>query len=523
MKTSKYDTIIEAAARRNGIPLDIFKKLINTESSGNSSAVSPKGAKGLGQLMDATGMEVFKNKGYKGTYDPFNPEQNVNIASDYYKQLLDKYNGNTTLAAAAYNAGPGAVDKYGGIPPYAETKEYVKDVAPENPLKTIVKNKIQDKVIDSVFSSAPSADPVTPVGSMMDGSTMMSNGTTLPMSSSGGAVPPADAGTSMFDFGTPSTAGYISAGVRAIKGIGGYLNNDGYEKDRNKQLYRDGTMAAANYATGGLAELGKLGLDTIAPGMVDKIIDFNTMLTPGYHLMNMVGSKKGKDQVGRDQIRDVFENNGIAVKNKDGAHEVTLANGAKFNIGMDGGARLKNKGTNIDGKTERQYSDIDYSDDLAKNSVVLFDDYVRKSLGKGATDKQIADGVGNLVNAATSNAKTPEEVKANADAILSGGKMTPEDTKFQKPILSVMNQPTTQTAEPAPTFEDKLTKIKKDLSMIQNIGGTNANDYAVQYAQNLQQSGVTDKSETAQVVYSAGGALKGNKKLLSKSTSIFNQ
>jgi hypothetical protein len=517
MKTSKYDAIIEAAARRNGIPLDIFKKLINTESSGNSSAVSPKGAKGLGQLMDATGMEVFKNKGYKGTYDPFNPEQNVNIASDYYKQLLDKYNGNTTLAAAAYNAGPGAVDKYGGIPPYAETKEHVKDVAPENPLKTIVKNKIQDKVIDSVFSSAPSSSTATPIGSMMDGSTMMSDGSVLPMSPTG-----LEPTTSLFE--APGLGGQILGGAAALKG--GYDSVNAWQHGGSGRAGLTQLGAGLGTMVGGPlgSAVGAVGGNLLGYGMQgDGWKNNATLVALGPIGWTALAAKKFGliHQTTKQAQQERWS--GLANDNKDpNLQAAYLANHPE---GDDGIWK--------DGKYAGQKWSFEKANDLAKTGndfnlafgsvqaggddwLTLTPDVQQKITNKAAQEGLYYSKKGDIL------VNDKERFKQIKDEVI-GGNMTPEDTKFQKPILSVMNQPTTQTAEPAPTFEDKLTKIKKDLSMIQNIGGTNANDYAVQYAQNLQQSGVTDKSETAQVVYSAGGALKANKKLLSKSTSIFNQ
>ena len=103
----------------NTVSVDLVCALIQAESAFNPRAVSPKGAIGLMQLMPATAAE-------HGVTDAFNPVQNIRAGVKYLKQLLDSYDGRVELALAAYNAGPGAVKKYGGkVPPYRETQNYV--------------------------------------------------------------------------------------------------------------------------------------------------------------------------------------------------------------------------------------------------------------------------------------------------------------------------------------------------------------------------------------------------------------
>ena len=114
-------SIIETAARNYDIDPALVRAVIICESSANRFAVSPKNAKGLMQIIDETA-ERF------GVSDPFDAEQNVNGGTAYLRELLDRYNNDTTKALAAYNAGPGAVDRYGSIPPYPETEEYVRRV-----------------------------------------------------------------------------------------------------------------------------------------------------------------------------------------------------------------------------------------------------------------------------------------------------------------------------------------------------------------------------------------------------------
>ncbi|MCK9328171.1 MAG: lytic transglycosylase domain-containing protein [Bacteroidales bacterium] len=110
---------IASAAEREGIPAALLSALVDAESSGNPNAMSPAGAIGLTQLMPGTaeGLGV----------DPYDPEQNLAGGARYLKQMYDKY-GDWGLALAAYNAGPGAIDQYGGIPPYQETRNYVAKV-----------------------------------------------------------------------------------------------------------------------------------------------------------------------------------------------------------------------------------------------------------------------------------------------------------------------------------------------------------------------------------------------------------
>ena len=112
--------LVEAAAKHAGLPPKFMHSVVRAESGYKTDAVSPKGAIGLMQLMPATAQAFHA--------DPNVPEQNVEAGAAYLRELLIKYNGDTQRALAAYNAGPGAVDKYNGVPPYAETQTYIERV-----------------------------------------------------------------------------------------------------------------------------------------------------------------------------------------------------------------------------------------------------------------------------------------------------------------------------------------------------------------------------------------------------------
>jgi len=115
------DKLIERASGINNVDPKLVKAVIIQESGGDPNAVSSKGAKGLMQLMDGTARML-------GVSDPFDVRQNIYAGVKYLSSLIKKFDGNIKNALAAYNAGPGAVDKYGGIPPYDETRKYVNSI-----------------------------------------------------------------------------------------------------------------------------------------------------------------------------------------------------------------------------------------------------------------------------------------------------------------------------------------------------------------------------------------------------------
>lgn len=118
---TSLETLISEVAARHGLPASLLKGVVAAESGFNPRAVSPAGAIGLMQLMPATARAL-------GVNDPFDPAANLDGGARYLKQMLDRFQGDIRLALAAYNAGPGAVEHYRGVPPYRETRAYIDKV-----------------------------------------------------------------------------------------------------------------------------------------------------------------------------------------------------------------------------------------------------------------------------------------------------------------------------------------------------------------------------------------------------------
>jgi soluble lytic murein transglycosylase-like protein len=117
----QFSELINAAAQKYGVDPALLKGLIRQESNFNPNAKSPAGAAGLAQLMPGTAAAL-------GVSNPLDPAQAIEGAAKYLSQQLKAFGGDVRKALAAYNAGPGAVQRYGGVPPYAETQNYVRSV-----------------------------------------------------------------------------------------------------------------------------------------------------------------------------------------------------------------------------------------------------------------------------------------------------------------------------------------------------------------------------------------------------------
>ncbi len=120
-QSANVDEIIQVFADKYNVDSDFIKAIIQQESGFNANARSKKGAMGLMQLMPATAKAL-------GINDAYNPAENIEGGVKYFKGLLDRFNNDEKLALAAYNAGPNAVKRYGGIPPYKETQNYVNSI-----------------------------------------------------------------------------------------------------------------------------------------------------------------------------------------------------------------------------------------------------------------------------------------------------------------------------------------------------------------------------------------------------------
>ncbi len=239
----------------------------------------------------------------------------------------------------------------------------------------------------------------TPVASSQSGTMLASanpalSGQTVPMSMQ---PPPVESGTPFFDVGAPSTAGYVAGAVRGARGVQRFFDPNVYEKDRNRQAIWDAGMTVANVYTGGLAELG----DTAAQKLLgkggykeaQKVLAYTT---PTYWMMNAVGSGKDRDQFNRDQVRKSFGE----LKFVDDQFNVSLADGTKFNIGVDGKAKPEYGIDPNTGKAMHAF-DLNHSDPLVKQLVPMVNPLVNVLTGG---DKKLAsDFTGYLVRAAMSN------------------------------------------------------------------------------------------------------------------------
>lgn len=171
--SESMDAIFEEASARFDVPVNLLKAVAKAESGFNPNAVSKAGAVGVMQLMPATARSL-------GVADPYDARQNIMGGAKYIKQNLDRFNGNTTLAIAAHNAGPDAVQRYGGVPPYEETQNFVRVVSsymgtPISTGKTVTASNNGSSSIYSRLLGGSSS----PYVSLLNGDSKSSSGTSL--------------------------------------------------------------------------------------------------------------------------------------------------------------------------------------------------------------------------------------------------------------------------------------------------------------------------------------------------------
>jgi soluble lytic murein transglycosylase len=152
-----FDPIIQQKSRKYNVEPSIIRALISAESNWDVHAISDKGAIGLMQLMPATAEDMeIKN--------PFDPEQNIEGGTRYLRMLLDRFNGSMELAVAAYNAGPAAVERSGGIPSFSETRKFVRNVISSYRKKSDIKTRIHKITYDdgtTLYTNIPGSHNIS--------------------------------------------------------------------------------------------------------------------------------------------------------------------------------------------------------------------------------------------------------------------------------------------------------------------------------------------------------------------------
>jgi soluble lytic murein transglycosylase-like protein len=161
-RAREYEPLIEAYSTHHQVRPDLVRAVIQAESAFNPLARSVKGAMGLMQLMPATARQL-------GVQDPWDPAENIRGGIAYLRSLLDRYSNNEELALAAYNAGPGAVERYGTVPPYRETRNYVAKITrqansppPIAPVERKVEKTVDGREVVRLVTAPASKSPKGP-------------------------------------------------------------------------------------------------------------------------------------------------------------------------------------------------------------------------------------------------------------------------------------------------------------------------------------------------------------------------
>ena len=161
LKADGIPGLVEAASDRHQVDADLINSVIRAESSFDPRARSPKGAQGLMQLMPATASTL-------GVKDAYEPRDNIEAGTRYLRQLLEQYNGDAVKALAAYNAGPGRVEQYQGVPPYRETRSYVRRVIVDFNRKKLAQQKAEAAAARNSTRKQPRKSPAKSTSSIAE-------------------------------------------------------------------------------------------------------------------------------------------------------------------------------------------------------------------------------------------------------------------------------------------------------------------------------------------------------------------